>query len=233
MQSNNLSPDLLDQALNGRSDTQKARVLELVVKMGVSPNDEFWLIFVAIGQLQVLIEDSPTDWQQLFTNFQSELSQWTDSNLQTLDTLAAQARNTTDLTLTLQQLSSTLNTLVQVSMPASTSSSSWETRWATLQKTLSALQTTLASIQKGVAASQRQRRSTVRSSVPKRSKKSTWSVSLMVLWFVVTFSGLWSLHQGQRRNAQILDWLLEKGNRAECLQGIKPKTSPECFPYLR
>jgi hypothetical protein len=124
--------DLLDRVLAGRPDDVKARVLELVVRLGIDPRDELFLIMIALGQLQCLIEDSPNDWQALFHTFQEELIQWTDTHLETLETLARKAQteemlaNTcTELVSSLARLTTTCNELMvrlPTSRPSSTSS---------------------------------------------------------------------------------------------------------------
>lgn len=57
---------LLDQALEGKDPEFQRRVLQWVVKTGIRENDELFLIMVAIGQLQFLLEQSPKDFQQMF-----------------------------------------------------------------------------------------------------------------------------------------------------------------------
>ncbi len=77
----------LDKALEGKPPEIKARVLEIILKMGIDPENEFLVIFVALGQLQVLIEDSPSEWKHLFEGFQEELGEWATTNVETLSHL--------------------------------------------------------------------------------------------------------------------------------------------------
>lgn len=126
--------DLLDRVLAGRPDDVKARVLELVVRLGIDPRDELFLIMIALGQLQCLIEDSPNDWQALFQTFQEELTQWTDTHLETLETLARKAQTEEMLASTCTELVSSLARLTTLcselmgrlptSRPSSTNSAS-------------------------------------------------------------------------------------------------------------
>jgi hypothetical protein len=104
--------ELLDHALAGRSDEEKVRVLNLILKMGVSPEDEFWLIFIALGQVQILIEDIPPQ----LDIFRERLEQWTETNLRTLGALAGEAKRMVELTTLLGELTSTFKAL----------SSAWE-----------------------------------------------------------------------------------------------------------
>jgi hypothetical protein len=88
-----IASDLLDRVLLGKPDETKARVLELVLRLGISPEDELFLVMIALGQLQVLVEEAPRDWQTLFVEFQEELAQWSDINLETLNSLIRKAEH--------------------------------------------------------------------------------------------------------------------------------------------
>lgn len=85
--------DLLDRVLIGKDDAVKARVLQLVVRLGIDPQDELFLVMIALNHLQLLVEDAPTEWQELFFEFKGELDQWSETNLQVLDSLIAKAQN--------------------------------------------------------------------------------------------------------------------------------------------
>ena len=91
MNNNNGSSDLLDRALRDLSAEQRARVLDLVIRLEIDRDDPLWLIAIAIGQLQVLVTDAPEDWRETFVNFQSELITWTNTHLETLEAIAKQA----------------------------------------------------------------------------------------------------------------------------------------------
>ena len=77
----------LDMALDGYPEETKVRVLEIIQKYKIDENDEFFVLFVAFGHLQVLIEDTPQDWQELFLGFEQQLFAWTETNLKTLASL--------------------------------------------------------------------------------------------------------------------------------------------------
>lgn len=100
--------DLLDRVLLGRSDETKAKVLELVLRLGISPDDELFLVMIALNHLQVLIEDAPRDWQALFIDFQGELAEWSEINLDTLNSLIRKAENEQQLANISQSLVSAL-----------------------------------------------------------------------------------------------------------------------------
>jgi hypothetical protein len=117
--------ELLDRVLEGKSPEIKARVLDLIVRMGIDPEDEFFLIFIALGQLQVLIEDSPRDWQQLFTDFKEELRLWEESNLRTLDHLTQQVQ-------VMERLAKGVNRLIVVMQPLAQNSPQLQENWQKL-----------------------------------------------------------------------------------------------------
>ena len=48
--------DLINSALGNRPSEVRARVLDILHQLGIDGQDEFWLLFIAFGQLQVLIE---------------------------------------------------------------------------------------------------------------------------------------------------------------------------------
>ncbi|AKG24894.1 DUF6753 family protein [Calothrix sp. 336/3] len=110
MSTSRTSQDLLDRVLVGRDDTTKARVLDLVLRLGISPQDELFIIMIALNHLQLLIEDAPQDWQTLFVDFQQELEEWSQINLDTLDAIIRKSEQEMLLAQTAQQLVSALTT---------------------------------------------------------------------------------------------------------------------------
>lgn len=79
--------DLLDRVLDGKDDQTKAKVLDLVLRLGVHPDDELFIVMIALNHLQVMIEDAPQDWQSLFVDFTHELDQWSKIHLETLNAI--------------------------------------------------------------------------------------------------------------------------------------------------
>lgn len=63
---------LLDRVLEGKDTDFQAKVLDIVTRLGVRPHDPTFLIMIAVGQLQVLLERSPKDLSALF-------NQWSDA----------------------------------------------------------------------------------------------------------------------------------------------------------
>ena len=75
MTDNTVFPDkLLNGALEGKSEDFKKRVWDYVGKSGLVPNDPLFLVLVATGRLEVLLEDAPDRLEQLFKNWNRELS---------------------------------------------------------------------------------------------------------------------------------------------------------------
>ena len=72
---------LLDLALEGKSEEFKARVLEIVYRSRVEIDDPLFLVLVATGRLEVLLEDAPQDWESRFQRWrglmQAELQAYT------------------------------------------------------------------------------------------------------------------------------------------------------------
>jgi hypothetical protein len=133
----------LDKALDGQSAQIKARVLEIILKYGIDPQNEFFIIFVALGQLQVLLENSPNEWEGVFQSFHNELDQWTDTNLKILESLVSKAEATDLLAQSLKELMSLLSnltttcgTLVQRSQTSDQTSADWMPRLERLIKDL-------------------------------------------------------------------------------------------------
>jgi hypothetical protein len=66
-------PTLLDLAIRGKDDAFKARVWEIVVQTGIDPDDPAFLLLVATGRLEVLLEDSPKEMETMFDQWQTQL----------------------------------------------------------------------------------------------------------------------------------------------------------------
>lgn len=58
--------NLLDKLLEGKSDEFRAKVYELVVGYGWDVDDPSFAILIATGQLEVLLEDFPQEFEALF-----------------------------------------------------------------------------------------------------------------------------------------------------------------------
>ncbi|KAB8333620.1 hypothetical protein SD80_012560 [Scytonema tolypothrichoides VB-61278] len=105
---NGKAQDLLDRVLSGKPDETKAKVLDLVLRLGINPQDELFIIMIALNHLQVLVEDAPQDWQTLFLDFQGELEEWSTINIETLNSLIRKSEQERILAETSQLLVSAL-----------------------------------------------------------------------------------------------------------------------------
>lgn len=228
--SHQTSPPLLDKVLQELSPEQKARVLDLVVHLDLDQDDPLWLIAIAIGQLQVLVEDAPQDWGQLFTAFLEELEQWKTHNLKTLDQLVLEAEAVHHLSQHAKTLSnhiSDLQTLLQqliMSLQASNNNvRNWDNNFATLKREL-ILTFNTVKVPDTSTSSPPSLAETSR-----RSQNLSWIVNLLTLAIVVASGiGLGFLWHTQTQQGQTLQWLLEKENRRDCREGVLPPSSPLC-----
>jgi uncharacterized protein YdiU (UPF0061 family) len=75
-------PDtLLNRLLDGRSDTFKAKVLDIVYRHHIDPNDPNFQILIATGQLEVLLQDAPQNLEQKFAQLLETLRRLVDAEL--------------------------------------------------------------------------------------------------------------------------------------------------------
>jgi uncharacterized protein YdiU (UPF0061 family) len=75
-------PDtLLNRLLDGRSDAFKAKVLDIVYRHHIDPNDPNFQILIATGQLEVLLQDAPQDLEQKFAQLLETLRRLVDAEL--------------------------------------------------------------------------------------------------------------------------------------------------------
>ncbi|MEO1147772.1 MAG: DUF6753 family protein [Cyanobacteria bacterium J06638_22] len=224
------SPPLLDKVLHDLTPDQKARVLDLVVRLDLDPDDPLWLIAIAIGQLQILVEDAPNDWGHLFTAFLEELEQWKTHNLNTLDQLVLEAeavqalsQHSKTLSSHINDLQTVLQLLIETLQTSMHNTQTWQDNFAILKRelllSLGNLQVSNTPLTENPIPTTKQ---------PMKSIAS-WIVSLLTL-AVVLVSGisLMQLRQVQVQQGQHLQWLMEKENRRDCQEGTLPASSPLC-----
>lgn len=88
----NNQPDLIDRALEGVDAERKARVLDIVYRLNLNPNDELLLFAIAIGHMETIIADAPSQWRETLDSFNKQFAPWKehlDSTLETQTKLAA------------------------------------------------------------------------------------------------------------------------------------------------
>lgn len=228
--------------LKGRSPEIQNDVMQYMLTYDIDPADEFFIIFVALGELETLIEKSPQQWQQLFTGFQGELKQWTNNNLKILEHLSHKAELTEKLATNSENLSDSLIKFLGIC----------ETLISQLQKSnglqadylnqLPTSQTKLPNWEEEVLKrmsqldnqTQQLNQKLDNPKVSNKNKNETgiWKSNLMLGLIGVTLLTTSYFNVNQSRVNQNINqrvqWLLEKANRQDCLSGIKKADSPEC-----
>ncbi|NEP54189.1 MAG: hypothetical protein F6K65_37540 [Moorea sp. SIO3C2] len=69
---------LLEKLLEGRSDSFKAKILDLVVVTEVDANDPLFLFLVATSSLETMLADTPKSLEQLFRSWEKDIQQMID-----------------------------------------------------------------------------------------------------------------------------------------------------------
>ncbi|NJK49708.1 hypothetical protein HC931_17575 [Candidatus Gracilibacteria bacterium] len=270
----------LDKALEGKSSEIKARVLEIILKMGIDPENEFFVIFVALGQLQVLIEDSPSQWKDLFEDFREELGEWATTNVETLSHLTHKTETMERLAQSSERLGDTLNGLAQVcnglieqlqasnllltksicqlhdsdsdltSLVNQTRQELFEYKkvLSYLAANMEATNKLVSSLPVGLNHNKIQSNSAsrpqtfaewfqkIKREVSTWEGRFLWTVVVSMVMLSAGFLGAMKIFGGEREllreTAIQTQWLLEKANRRDCLEGIKKRNSPECKQFF-
>ncbi len=231
--------DLLDRALRDLSPEQRARALDLTLRLGVEHDDPLWLICLAIGQLQVLIEDAPTNWKETFASFSNDLEAWTATNLKVLETITHQAEAAADLAEVSKRLTDTLNELTKLLSEQNKQHLSLRQDIRNLQKRLDSLkgavteQTTSIMGNLGILLSGENTRNTSISNLSNKALNAKPAMIALTLLTVLNGVGIFLLWSGLQKNNQQLTWLLQKTTRMECVQGIIAKSRPECRSFAK
>ena len=101
----------LAASLQNESAEHRAKVLEFVLDWDINPNEEFFLIFAAIGHLKVLIEQAPEDIRQLFKSVLQELDEWSQITTEKLQIDSQHIKVTESLAQSSKSLGTALNSL--------------------------------------------------------------------------------------------------------------------------
>lgn len=235
MASNGKTDDILALAFQDFTPDQKRRALELAIRLGIKPDDEFWLLFIAVGGLQALIFDlqnlvseAPDQWQDLFFSFQGELSEWSDTNLQILDSLILKAKNEDALAKSLQQLVVALSNLTQFSQSLTT-----ELNQLAREYHKSSLEANAS--YKEMSTQIQQQSDRTNQAISAMNQKSSdkpaaggWGMFFMLIVGMGLVFCNWKLAEQSLDTNQRVSWMLQRVIKAECLSGKKPKYSPEC-----
>lgn len=81
------SETLLNILLQGRSDTFKAKVLDIVYRHHLDPNDPNFQILIATGQLEILLQEAPEQFEATLSQLLETLRRLVDSEVKTLQRL--------------------------------------------------------------------------------------------------------------------------------------------------
>ncbi|RUT01624.1 hypothetical protein DSM106972_067210 [Dulcicalothrix desertica PCC 7102] len=71
---NQTPEDLLAEALKGKTERFKRRVLDFASKSGLSQDDPLFLVLIATGHLEAMLEEAPDTLQLLFKNWNKDLA---------------------------------------------------------------------------------------------------------------------------------------------------------------
>ena len=104
---------ILDQVLDGETPEQRAKILRLVMEMGISPEEEFFAIVLALKSLNLLMQEAPEAWQKLFSDFLRELDLKTESGKQIIAAQVEHIESIAQLADNAQQIQKTLEALTQ------------------------------------------------------------------------------------------------------------------------
>jgi len=234
--------EAIEQLLKGRSDTIKANVLSYIVKFNMNPNHEFFMIFVALGTLETLIETSPKEWQELFKGFEGELGKWADSNLKTLNLISEKASITERLASNSESLANTLTKFLEASAEQTSQLRECNSLLTNFQ---SQSQTSLTKLKESTEKNSnrfsqlenevQKLNSTIENqskSNPLNKKTGVWRDNLFLglVTTILLMTGYFGFtqHRVNQSTNQRVQWLLEKANRMDCRMGIKKPGSPEC-----
>ena len=80
------SSELLTEALKGKSEEFKKRVLDFAMSYGLSQDDPLFLVLIATGQLEIMLEDAPKNLRLLFKTWNRDLA----NNLEIVEQVAVE-----------------------------------------------------------------------------------------------------------------------------------------------
>lgn len=237
--------EAIEQLLKGRSETIRGNVLNYMVKYNMNPDHEFFIIFVALGTLETLIETSPNEWQELFEGFQGELKEWSETNQGTLHLISEKASITERLASNSESLANTLTKFLEASAEQTSRlrevnslltsfQSQSQTSSTKLEESLDKNRNRFSQLESEV----KKLKSTIenqKNSNPPNKKIGAWSdnilLSFLTIILLTTASFGFNQHKVNQNTIQKMQWLIEKGNRMDCKMGIKNPSSPECKGY--
>ncbi|MEM9502617.1 MAG: DUF6753 family protein [Cyanobacteria bacterium P01_E01_bin.43] len=230
--------ELIDQALDGQSAEVKARVLAIIIRYNIDVRNEFFLIFVAIGHLLAIVEESPENWRALFDDFKGELDEWTDANLRTLEAIHQQGAAQ-------ERMSQSFLKLTDSILNSNGKTEALQSDLISLSKTLRGLTNSLNQITRDSSSNRDAIRSVnsdlatllkglvnVKKSAEEASNTSGWVAIGCVVMVVLLGIGFWRQQQMLAQHSEYLQWIQKKAEREECLNGIVSADEGYCQQYF-
>lgn len=236
--------EAIDNLLRDRPESIKAHVLEYIVKYDIDPENEFFIIFAALGTVETFLKKSPQEIQDVFNEFNQEISQWSEANLETLKHLSQKASLTEKLASNSETLGNSLMEFMKVCEKLidqlQISNRLQTTSLSQLQNSEIELRGLMTQIEKKISQLNSSI-SRVNSDIedwrnPNLSKTKTWTwndnilLSILILGIFLGVSQYFNYQNNQDTNQKV-QWLLQKANRQDCLSGIKDINSVECQNY--
>ena len=236
--------EAIDNLLRDRDESVKAHVLEYIVKYDIDPENEFFIIFAALGTVEAFLKKSPQEMQDVFNGFNQEISQWSEANLETLNHLSQKARLTEKLARNSETLGNSLIEFLKVCErlidQLRISNGLQTTSLSQLQNSEIELRGLMTQIEKKIFQLNNSI-SQVNSDIEnwknphfRQMKRWTWKdnilSSTLMLGIFLSISQYFN-YQNIRDTNQKVQWILEKANRQDCLSGIKNADSVECQSF--
>ena len=213
--------ELLDQALAGQSAEVKARVQDILLRYNIDVDNEFFLIFTAIGHLLAIVDESPENWRSLFDDFERELDEWSAQNLRTLAAIHEQGAAA-------DRMSQSFLKLTESLLKSSTKTAGLQSDLIKLSKTLQRLNERLeASSSEARALSQRFKQTEL--FIENSQNKREWILIGNYVMMGALTAAVMTVFWMQAQQSERVEWLLIKANRQECFLGIKAADDPQCL----
>ena len=230
--------ELIDQALDGQSAEVKARVLAIIIRYNIDVRNEFFLIFVAIGHLLAIVEESPENWRSLFDDFKGELDEWTSANLRTLEAIHQQGAAQ-------ERMSQSFLKLTDSILNSNGKTETLHSDLIKLSRTLDSLTSSLKQVQQDSQSSKvaivgLNKKFEVTEDIQKSvSSIGEWisvsSFALVATGLLLTGGlswGFWQQQQTLNEHSERLQWIQQKAEREECLNGIVSPDESYCQQYF-
>jgi hypothetical protein len=112
-------PNYLEQALEGLDPDTRARALEFVQKLGLSPDDPLFLFSIALKQFETIVLTAPQTWEDALTTLRTDLELWHQHQTRTLAVAEQMAEAIEEVTHSLTEQHALSSALLQASNASS------------------------------------------------------------------------------------------------------------------